>query len=242
MGSDSPDDPANWIRPEALAGRPPQGPAATPPAAAESLSWTVPESPVRAGRRVGVPALLAACALAVAAAVRLLDAVQLAAPSAGNGTAAGDAVARLAVSVVSVVAAVTFIVWLYLAYANLEGWDIEGRRWSKGWAVGGWFIPLANWAIPKGVVDEVYSASIAPLGQREVHTRSTALIRCWWAAWVASNLLTLFTSAASRNRALGAGLSAAALGVAAVLGILVIGIVTQAQARRITALAGPLGV
>lgn len=240
MGGASSDDPANWIRPNALAGRPGQGPAATPRVAAESLSWTVPEPPVRAGRRLGVPGLLAACALGVAAAVRLLDAVLFAAPSAGNGPSAGDAVARLALSVVSVTAAVTFIVWLCLAYANVEGWGIQGCRWSKGWAIGGWFIPLANWAIPKGVVDEIYSASIAPLGQRAVQTRSTTLIRCWWAAWVASNLLTLFTVAASRNQALAAGLSATAMGVAAVLGVLVIRIVTQAQARRITALAGPL--
>jgi high-affinity Fe2+/Pb2+ permease len=90
------------------------------------------------------------------------------------------------------------------------------------------------------VVDAVHSASVAAVGRRDIRTRSTPLIRAWWAAWVVSNIFGFMISAAGRNRALAAQVSAAGCVVAAVLAILVIRTITRAQARKVAALTGPL--
>jgi hypothetical protein len=53
------------------------------------------------------------------------------------------------------VSGILFIVWFYQAYRSAESHGASGRRWSSGWSIGGWFIPLANLVIPKMVMNEV---------------------------------------------------------------------------------------
>ncbi len=53
------------------------------------------------------------------------------------------------------VGAVLLMVWLNLAYKAGQSRGAIDRTWSSGWTVGAWFIPFANLAIPKLVVNEV---------------------------------------------------------------------------------------
>ncbi|MEV6597269.1 DUF4328 domain-containing protein [Actinoplanes sp. NPDC051346] len=51
---------------------------------------------------------------------------------------------------------IAFICWLHRARKNLD--EFGGSlplKWSPGWAIGGWFVPVANLVIPLLVVNEV---------------------------------------------------------------------------------------
>ena len=63
----------------------------------------------------------------------------------------------------ALVAAAAFVTWLYQARRN-AGRLGGSPKWAPGWAVGGWFIPLASLVIPYLVVREVRRAS-APAPQ-----------------------------------------------------------------------------
>ncbi|MGI5126372.1 DUF4328 domain-containing protein [Pseudonocardia sp. CA-107938] len=75
---------------------------------------------------------------------------------------------------VSAVAAGLFIGWLVRARANVE--PFGQHRHTAGWAVGGWFVPFANLAVPGRVVADVWRASAARSGQ----PAGTALVTAWW--------------------------------------------------------------
>ena len=49
---------------------------------------------------------------------------------------------------VTLAAIVVWLVWQYRARSNLDGLGAVGLRYSPGWAVGWWFIPVAFWWMP----------------------------------------------------------------------------------------------
>ena len=66
------------------------------------------------------------------------------------------------------------------AYRSLNRSGAEGRSWSSGWAVGGWFIPLAALVIPRLVLSEIERISHpdngpAPIGAGWRRTRQHAV-------------------------------------------------------------------
>lgn len=95
-------------------------------------------------------------------------------------------------SLAAIVVAVLTIVWWYQAYQAVERSPLGGRSWSAGWAVGGWFIPLANLIIPKLVLNEIDRSSVA-LDEGVAEWRDRPLLRVanwWWGFWVIGNLAT----------------------------------------------------
>jgi hypothetical protein len=88
-----------------------------------------------------------------------------------------------------------FIVWLFQARENLDLRGATGLTWSKGWAIGGWFVPLANFVIPVLVVAEVYRRSDDAGRARGI----PALVGAWWAMLVLSAFrFTITTMEAGR--------------------------------------------
>ncbi|MEU8003985.1 DUF4328 domain-containing protein [Catellatospora sp. NPDC049111] len=94
----------------------------------------------------------------------------------GMASTAGERLSLLA----SLLAAAAFVVWLHQARraAGRLGGALE---WAPGWAVGGWFIPVANLFIPYRVVRDVWRAG-GPLAPR-------APVRRWWASVLITVLL-----------------------------------------------------
>jgi len=91
-----------------------------------------------------------------------------------------------------VVAVVLFLVWLYRAVSNanrLAFW----MRFTPGWAVGWFFIPIANLFRPLQVVREVWRvcdpspAAGTAAGRRDL--RVSPLVPVWWAAWLLSDIV-----------------------------------------------------
>ena len=81
---------------------------------------------------------------------------------------------------------VLMIVWMNKAHkVTSELWRGE-RTWSSGWTVGGWFIPLANFVIPKLVLLEI--ERIATTADRDGRVgpdwRRTSSSAVGWLYWL----------------------------------------------------------
>lgn len=67
------------------------------------------------------------------------------------------------------------IIWLWRARRNLDAFPGASPGMRAGWAIGGWFIPIANLTIPFKVTDSVARGSLW-------HHRTHPLVGWWWGA------------------------------------------------------------
>jgi hypothetical protein len=84
----------------------------------------------------------------------------------------------------AVVVAILAIIWTNQAYKSAMSRGVTGNKWSSGWAVGGWFIPFANYVIPKLVINEIDRMSRTELSEPITDTwkplKRTAISDWWW--------------------------------------------------------------
>jgi hypothetical protein len=188
------DDGASRVDAEAaLAGLPPPTDLA-PPVGPSAFAW-VP-APVAAfrslrGLAVALTWVLSAAAVAdVATALILFHRLDLVARYLHGDLSlikdlhdADDAVsgASTVAGLLQLAVLVLVIVFLYRASTNTRLWSTTPERWSPGWAIGCWFIPLANFVIPFLVVRDIW--------RRSVPDRSLALVWWWWVLFVAGVLV-----------------------------------------------------
>ena len=96
---------------------------------------------------------------------------------------------------------VLFCVWEHRAAANLPALGGRELRFTPGWAVGWWFVPIANLFRPYQVMAELWKASDPALDEtyrRQRQGLSTPLLlKLWWAAWIVGNVITNFSNRAS---------------------------------------------
>lgn len=140
---------------------------------------------------------------------------------------------------------VTFLIWLNRSYKNLPHLKSENGEFSSGWAVGWWFIPLANLVKPFQVVRELWNRSDPEFEPEYGFFTSLGgapgFMGIWWALWIISNFAIRIGDNAFETRyknevplllgffAVGAGLSA----IAAFLLIKIIrGVVERQQLRN----------
>ncbi|MFI1222706.1 MULTISPECIES: DUF4328 domain-containing protein [unclassified Streptomyces] len=140
-----------------------------------------------------------------------------------------------------VATAVVFIIWFHRTRRNAEVFDAGVQRMGPGWAVGGWFVPFANFWFPYRVASGIWEASAQTRSDGGWRTVPRTPLNLWWGAWVVS---LLFSRATGRlwERAgepeeivRAAGLVAASDTVdivAAVLAILFVRAVTRMQVER----------
>ncbi|WP_137993783.1 DUF4328 domain-containing protein [Streptomyces vilmorinianum] len=141
-----------------------------------------------------------------------------------------------------VATAIVFIVWFHRLRKNAEVWagDLQSR--GQGWAIGGWFIPIANLWIPRGIAADIWRASrlqpYAADGKREL-----TLLNCWWTFWVAGTVVDRIAARLYDRAETGDALAAAAYWslvafaldiVAAVLAILFVRRLTSMQHHKAT--------
>ena len=146
-------------------------------------------SPVEPGirtrslRGVGVAAIVGVVAVLIAESVtRLLPLAGVALAEEAmrtgdvdllHGAALLDLVAAVGALAVWIVAGALVIVWFWRARKNLDAFPGARRGMRAGWAIGGWFIPLANLVIPFRVGGEIARASL----WRQKTPRGVSI---WW--------------------------------------------------------------
>jgi hypothetical protein len=83
--------------------------------------------------------------------------------------------------------------WIYQASANLRLLAVSGMEFTPGWAVGWFFIPIANLFKPFQAAQEIFKASDpavplnSPAGWKTAS--GSGLIGLWWGLWIAFNVI-----------------------------------------------------
>jgi membrane protease YdiL (CAAX protease family) len=105
----------------------------------------------------------------------------------------------LFVLLVGIATFVLLIIWLYRAARNNEALGRQNPRLGPGWAIGGWFIPIAWWVIPFVVMDDVWRGSDPSVPRGDPNWRRSSTLGAIWAWLVTSvifsipNLITFFS-------------------------------------------------
>jgi uncharacterized protein DUF4328 len=61
--------------------------------------------------------------------------------------------------IILIICMVVFLMWLYRARSNLPALGVADVRWSPGWSIALWFIPIMSLFRPYQVVKETWQAS-----------------------------------------------------------------------------------
>jgi hypothetical protein len=92
--------------------------------------------------------------------------------------------ASMAFSGVSLATAVMLYVWLFRVRRNLIALNVAGLRFTPGWSVGWFFVPVMNWFRPWQVMKETVKASrVMPPGADPLAWKTAAgspLVHWWW--------------------------------------------------------------
>jgi hypothetical protein len=85
-----------------------------------------------------------------------------------------------------IAAIVMFCVWTYRVNSNLHALGAANLRFSPGWAVGWYFVPVANLWKPYQVMSEIWRASKNPAGWQ--YDASSSIVGWWWFWWIISSV------------------------------------------------------
>jgi hypothetical protein len=80
---------------------------------------------------------------------------------------------------------IVWLLWLHSSYSLLRHAGTKVTRFSPGWAVGCWFLPLVNLVRPYQVVRELLQRSRGLNASAETIARHSADVALWWLAWLA---------------------------------------------------------
>lgn len=89
-------------------------------------------------------------------------------------------------TVIFIASVVLIAMWIYRAHANLKERGIETES-SPGWAVGWFFIPIANLFKPFQYMRELWNES--HLEYDSYGEPAPSEITAWWACWILGNIL-----------------------------------------------------
>ena len=169
--------------------------------------------------------------------IQVIDSFRAGTATVSDGRHADDlvhAAGLLGLGMVLVIA-VVFIVWQWRTAKNAVFLGRPDERYSPGWSIGAWFIPLANLFIPVQIMQGLWRGSDpGPLPDDWRRGRRSALVGWWWASMIVSFLFgrwpadrsTLSGLRSADGRAI-VGLLIASVG--AVLALLVVRAITARQ-------------
>jgi hypothetical protein len=89
-------------------------------------------------------------------------------------------------SAVGLAAAVAILLWIRRSHRNLQALGNSKLKYSPGWAVTCWFVPILNLVCPCQVMIEIWKGS----DLRNVNVtdprrgKGSILVGCWWASFV----------------------------------------------------------
>ncbi|WP_240138719.1 DUF4328 domain-containing protein [Streptomyces sp. MUM 178J] len=89
--------------------------------------------------------------------------------------------------------AVLFIIWFFRVRKNAGVFAPDLMTRGPGWAIGAWFIPIANLWIPRGVAAEVWTAS-RPDAYAPDRSQPRTPLNLWWTVWVVTLVFGRYAS------------------------------------------------
>ena len=86
-----------------------------------------------------------------------------------------------------IVTGIAFLKWIYRANSNCHGFGAKGMKFSPGWSIGYYFIPILNLYRPYQAMKEIWKVSKNPGNwQEEI---GSPLLGWWFALWLISGFL-----------------------------------------------------
>lgn len=79
---------------------------------------------------------------------------------------------------------IVFLIWIYRACSNARSLTERSMKYTPGWAVGWYFIPIANLYKPYEAMKEIFELSTR---SRFGRSKSTAIVGVWWMLWIITN-------------------------------------------------------
>ncbi len=137
----------------------------------------------------------------------------------------------------AIVVVIAFACWTWIAYSRLATLRYE-RRYSTAFAVCGWFIPFANFVVPKRVLTDLVDVDEERNGVTAVTISLHRWTIVWWCTWLLAMLTAFVSNSMNQNvTTIDDALATSnwfmarcvLLMVAATLGILMVCFVTQRQ-------------
>jgi hypothetical protein len=98
-----------------------------------------------------------------------------------------------------IAAAIVWLCWQHRAYANLKVLGTGEAETTPGWAVGSWFVPILNLALPYQIVKEMWLRSQAKATRGVDAESSPAIVRLWWGCWIGEGVVAFFHKFAQRG-------------------------------------------
>lgn len=83
---------------------------------------------------------------------------------------------------------VVFIIWFHRVRTNADVLAHSVFTRGPGWAIGGWFIPIANLWIPRRIAIQIWTASRAHPYEGAAHEPCTP-VNMWWAGFITTWLV-----------------------------------------------------
>lgn len=152
------------------------------------LSFTVPASAqpapaaglytnaqVRSVRGVGIAAMVLAGLTALGSLAFNVMTNLARAVDGATATASSRLPVVVSISMLSGAATIVLMVWLWRARKNVDAMVGAAPRWTAGWTIGAWFIPLANLVLVPLVIVDVVRHSLDEQRAR----RTTAVVWAW---------------------------------------------------------------
>ena len=109
-----------------------------------------------------------------------------------TATEAATLLIRILLIGVAMVTGVFFLIWIYRAHKNLKALGATDLKYSPGWAIGGFFIPVLNIVRPYQVVAEIWRGSGIDARRSAgawAYESTPVFIGLWWGLWLLSGFL-----------------------------------------------------
>lgn len=85
-----------------------------------------------------------------------------------------------------IVNVISFGIWIVRAHKNLRAFGITDATYTPGWALGWFFVPIANLVQPFQAMKELWQAS--HVGAEWSKSSSTKIVNSWWCLWLLSSV------------------------------------------------------
>ena len=89
--------------------------------------------------------------------------------------------------VVFVITGITFLKWIYRANSNCHSFGAEDMKFTPGWSIGWYFMPIATLWKPYQAMKEIWKVSKNPINWSNEY--GSPLLGWWWTFWLLSNFL-----------------------------------------------------
>lgn len=109
-----------------------------------------------------------------------------------------QAIVGTAFAALALASAVVFLMWIHLAHKNLSSLGASNLRFTPGWAVGWFFVPIMGLFRPYQVVSEIWKASSPNVNMADSNSwrniATSPIVGLWWALFLISAYIGQFAS------------------------------------------------